>query len=246
MCRTDILRRGGALALILLALLVQACSREEPRTVVLDPATGRPAASAPRAPTAPVEAAATVRSRAVPPAPPAPTAAPRAPSTADAPAPLPSGDDGAALLAARRPIVPVEGIAPQALQDNYGQVRGMRKHEAIDIMAPRGTRVFAVDDGKVVKLFRSIPGGITAYQFDPQGRLTYYYAHLDRYADGLKEGLDLRRGDLIGYVGSSGNAAPDAPHLHFAVFRLGPERQWWKGEPVNPYPALRQAGGTAR
>ena len=232
MSRTDILRRGGAVALI---LLVAACSREQPRTVVLDPATGRPAASAPRAPAAAIEAAAPVRSRPVPPAPPAPTAAS-----------LPSGDDGAALLAARRPIVPVEGIAPQALQDNYGQVRGMRKHEAIDIMAPRGTRVFAVDDGKLVKLFRSIPGGVTAYQFDPEGRLTYYYAHLDRYADGLKEGLELRRGDLIGYVGSSGNAAPDAPHLHFAVFRLGPERQWWKGEPVNPYPALRQAGATAR
>ena len=243
MSRTDILRRGGAVALI---LLVAACSREQPRTVVLDPATGRPAASAPRAPAAAIEAAAPVRSRPVPPAPPAPTAALRAPSTADVAAPLPSGDDGAALLAARRPIVPVEGIAPQALQDNYGQVRGMRKHEAIDIMAPRGTRVVAVDDGKLVKLFRSIPGGITAYQFDPEGRLTYYYAHLDRYADGLKEGLELRRGDLIGYVGSTGNAAADAPHLHFAVFRLGPERQWWKGTPINPYPALRQASVAAR
>ena len=205
--------------------------------MVLDPSTGKPPVAAPPATVAPRPAPSVAASR--------PATRP-APPIVDAAPPISSGDDGAALLAARRPIVPVEGIAPQALQDNYGQVRGMRKHEAIDIMAPRGTRVFAVDDGKLVKLFRSIPGGITAYQFDPQGRLTYYYAHLDRYADGLKEGLDLRRGDLIGYVGSSGNAAPDAPHLHFAVFRLGPERQWWKGEPVNPYPALRQAGATAR
>ncbi len=91
-----------------------------------------------------------------------------------------------------------------------------------------------------------MPGGITAYQFDQQGRLAYYYAHLDRYADGLKEGMALRRGDLIGYVGSTGNASPDAPHLHFAVFVLGPEKQWWKGDPVNPYPALRNADGAAQ
>ena len=79
------------------------------------------------------------------------------------------------------------------------------------------------------------------YQFDPSARLAYYYAHLDRYAPGLKEGMTLRRGDVIGYVGSTGNASPEAPHLHFAVFRLGPLRQWWQGEPVNPYLALRHA-----
>jgi peptidoglycan LD-endopeptidase LytH len=82
---------------------------------------------------------------------------------------------------------------------------------------------------------------LTVYQFDPEGKLAYYYAHLDRYAPGLTEGMMLRRGELIGFVGVTGNSAPDAPHLHFAVFRLGPERQWWKGEPVNPYPALRNA-----
>ena len=150
------------------------------------------------------------------------------------------------MLSARHPIIPVEGVAAKALVDNYEQGRGARKHEAIDIMAARGTRVFAVDDGKLVKLFRSVPGGITAYQFDPAGRLAYYYAHLDRYADGLKEGMDLKRGDLIGYVGSTGNASADAPHLHFAVFVLGPEKQWWKGEPVNPFAALRNAGGAAQ
>ena len=227
MCRTDKLRRAAALVLVLLAA---ACSREDPRTVVLDPGTGREAVQAPPPPSPPAPAAAHA---------PAPVVA--APAVSHQPT-----DDGASLLAARHPMIPVEGIPPKALLDNYEQGRGSRKHEAIDIMAERGTRVFAVDDGKLVKLFRSVPGGITAYQFDPQARLAYYYAHLDRYADGLKEGMTLRRGDLIGYVGSTGNASPDAPHLHFAVFVLGPERQWWKGDPVNPFAALRNAGGPAQ
>jgi murein DD-endopeptidase MepM/ murein hydrolase activator NlpD len=154
-----------------------------------------------------------------------------------------AGGDGAALLAARRPLVPVEGVRPEALLDHYEQARGGRKHEAIDIVAARGTRVVAVDDGPVAKLFNSVPGGLTVYQFDAAGKLSYYYAHLDRYAEGLKEGQVLKRGDLVGYVGSTGNASPETPHLHFAVFRLGPDRKWWQGEPVNPYPALRCAHG---
>ena len=93
----------------------------------------------------------------------------------------------------------------------------------------------AVEDGHIQKLFTSKAGGLTIYQFDPTGTFTYYYAHLDRYADGLGEGQLVKRGDVIGYVGSTGNASPDAPHLHFAIFRLGPEKQWWKGEPINPY-----------
>ncbi len=148
---------------------------------------------------------------------------------------------GQALLDARQLIVPVEGVPPAALVDTYTQARGSKLHEAIDIAAPRGTRVFAVDDGKVAKLFISLPGGLTVYQFDHAGRLVYYYAHLDRYADGLKQGSLLRRGDLIGYVGATGNARADSPHLHFAIFALGPEKQWWRGEPLNPYPALRRA-----
>jgi murein DD-endopeptidase MepM/ murein hydrolase activator NlpD len=152
-----------------------------------------------------------------------------------------STDDGAALLAARPLMLPVEGVAPSALVDTFNEGRPGHRHEAIDILARRGSRVYAVDDGKLVKLFTSVPGGLTLYQFDPDGNLAYYYAHLDRYADGLKEGMPLRRGDLIGYVGSTGNAAVEAPHLHFAVFRLGPQRQWWKGQPINPYPALLRA-----
>jgi len=138
-----------------------------------------------------------------------------------------------------RPLaIPVEGVRLADLRDTFDEGRPGHRHEAIDIAAPRGTRVLAVDDGTLVKLFASVPGGLTIYQFDPESRFAYYYAHLDRYADGLREGMRLRRGDVIGYVGTSGNAARDAPHLHFAVFRLGPERRWWQGETINPFGAL--------
>lgn len=163
-------------------------------------------------------------------------------AAATAPPALEQGaSDGPALLAARTLVVPVTGVDPAALVDTFDQGRPGHRHEAIDILAPRGTPVVAVDDGPLVKLFTSKPGGLTVYQFDRDGRLAYYYAHLDRYADGVQEGMALRRGDVIGYVGTTGNAR-GTPHLHFAVFRLGPERQWWKGEAVNPYPALRLAG----
>lgn len=111
-------------------------------------------------------------------------------------------------------------------------------HDAIDIMAPRGTPVRAVADGTVEKLFTSEAGGLTLYQFEPTGRYAYYYAHLDRYAPGLAEGDTLRQGQLVGYVGSTGNASDDAPHLHFAIFLLGPEKRWWEGTAINPYPLL--------
>jgi murein DD-endopeptidase MepM/ murein hydrolase activator NlpD len=139
----------------------------------------------------------------------------------------------------RRLKIPVEGVRAAQLRSGFNEGRPGRRHEAIDIAAPRGTPVLAADDGTLVKLFTSVPGGLTIYQFDPDERFTYYYAHLDRYAEGLREGMRLRRGDVIGYVGSTGNAKADAPHLHFAVFRLGPEKRWWKGEPVDPYEALR-------
>ena len=105
-------------------------------------------------------------------------------------------------------------------------------------MAPTGTPVVAVADGKVAKLFHSKPGGLTVYQFDPTGQFAYYYAHLDRYADGIAEGMEVKRGTLIGYVGVTGNSDPNAPHLHFAVVALTPEKQWWKGTPLNPFPLM--------
>ena len=136
-------------------------------------------------------------------------------------------------------LVPVAGVPPSALRDTFAEGRPGHRHEAIDIAASRGTAGLAATDGTLVKLFTSKPGGLTIYQFDRAKVFGYYYAHLDRYAAGVKEGMALRRGDVIGYVGTTGNAPPDAPHLHFAVFRLGPEKRWWQGEAVDPHPALR-------
>ena len=135
--------------------------------------------------------------------------------------------------------IPVEGVRSEELRDTFAEGRGGHAHEAIDIMAPRRTPVVAVDNGRIEKLFTSKAGGLTIYQFDPSSTFSYYYAHLDSYADGIRESAQVRRGDVIGYVGTTGNAAPDTPHLHFAIFRLTPERQWWKGEPINPYPILK-------
>ena len=141
-------------------------------------------------------------------------------------------------------LLPVRGVRAGQLVDTYTDARsGGRVHDAIDIMAPRGTPVLAASDGTVARLFASERGGLTIYQFDPTSTWVYYYAHLDRYADGLAEGRILRRGETIGYVGSSGNASADAPHLHFEVSRLGPEKHWWQAAPVNPYPLL---GGEPR
>jgi murein DD-endopeptidase MepM/ murein hydrolase activator NlpD len=139
--------------------------------------------------------------------------------------------------------LPIRGLKQSDIQDTFDQTRaaGERRHEAADIMSPRGTPVIAVDNGIIAKLFNSKPGGLTIYQFDSTERFCFYYAHLDRYADGIKEGMLVKRGDTIGYVGSTGNADPAAPHLHFAIFELGPEKKWWEGRPINPYQILTHA-----
>lgn len=146
--------------------------------------------------------------------------------------------DGADLerLRSREPGLPVEGMKAAHLRDGFRETRGGRVHEALDILAPRGTKVLAVDDGRVAKLFDGVRGGLTVYQFDPTDTFCYYYAHLDGYAPGLEEGDELRRGALVGYVGTTGNAPRDTPHLHFTVFKLGPEKRWWEGRPINPFP----------
>ena len=140
----------------------------------------------------------------------------------------------------RKLLFPLKDFNPASLRDNFDEGRGKRKHEALDIMAPRGTQVVAVDDGRVAKLFRSVAGGITVYQFDRDEKYIYYYAHLDSYAQGLAEGSVLKRGDLVGFVGSTGNAPAHAPHLHFTIFELGPDKKWWKGAAINPYPYLKE------
>ena len=144
--------------------------------------------------------------------------------------------------APRAMIVPVAGVPRSAMRDMFNETRGNRRHEAIDILAPTGTPVIAADDGMVKKIFTSKPGGLTVYQFDPDQRFCYYYAHLDRYAPGLHEGQFLRRGEVLGYVGTTGNAPKNAPHLHFALIRLDKDRRWWKGTYVNPYPLLARGG----
>ncbi|EIL90656.1 putative endopeptidase/peptidoglycan hydrolase [Rhodanobacter fulvus Jip2] len=159
--------------------------------------------------------------------------APAAPASAIEAAPDISGLPASAISGL---LMPVVGVKTADLVDTYTQARqGRGVHDAIDIMAARGTPVVAVNDGEVVKLFDSVRGGLTVYQFGPQQRVVYYYAHLDRYAPGLAEGQMLHRGDPIGFVGSTGNASADAPHLHFEIGVLGPEKHWWQSRPINPY-----------
>lgn len=192
----------------------------DPATVIADPETaaaGVPGAVAPEA--VPVAGA-------------PPVTAPPVASASAMPPPAPVASGSGLLL-------PVQGIQPSQLQDTFTDARSEgRVHDAIDIMAAEGTPVLAVADGQVEKLFDSDKGGLTMYQFDPDGVHCYYYAHLQRYADGLAEKKQIKRGEVIGYVGSTGNANKDAPHLHFEIHLLGPEKQWWKGESINPYPLL--------
>lgn len=137
--------------------------------------------------------------------------------------------------------IPVAGIAAADLVDTFTQARagGARVHDAIDIMAPSGTPVVAAAPGRVEKLFFSQGGGgITAYVRSPDNKWNYYYAHLQEYAPGLAEGQQVARGAPIGKVGSTGNANPAGPHLHFAINRMSEGEKWYQGSPVNPYPLL--------
>lgn len=135
-------------------------------------------------------------------------------------------------------VVPVEGVAAPALRDSYDEARGGRVHQAIDIHAPRGTPVVAATDGRVLRMHESKAGGLMVYQADASDRFVLMYGHLERYAPGLADGMPVRRGQVIGHVGTSGNAAPDAPHLHFVIGRGRPSMSWWRATPVNPYPLL--------
>ncbi|HEX8830618.1 MAG TPA: M23 family metallopeptidase [Longimicrobium sp.] len=143
--------------------------------------------------------------------------------------------------------MPVRGIRPEQLRDTYSDARsGGRVHHAIDIMAPRGTPVLAAEDGTILKLRTGGMGGITIYQLGTDGRTLYYYAHLQRYAAGLREGLPIARGQVVAYVGDTGNAGAGNYHLHFSVSRLSDPRRWWQGENVNPYPMLAGVASRSR
>ena len=138
--------------------------------------------------------------------------------------------------------LPIDGMNVDVLRGGFTEKRGEHRHEAVDILAPRNTPVHAVQNGSIAKLFVSRQGGNTIYQFDASGRLCYYYAHLERYADGLKDGDQVVQGQVIGYVGTTGNAPPNTPHLHFAVFQLDEDRRWWKGQAIDPFPILKANG----
>jgi len=136
--------------------------------------------------------------------------------------------------------VPVNGITRAELRDSYTQARGERVHEALDILAPLGTPVLSATDGRLLKIFDSEAGGLMIYAADSSDRFILFYGHLDRYADGLSEGMRLSRGQVIGYVGTTGNAPIDTPHLHFGILRANPDVSWWTGTPVNPYLLLKE------
>ena len=167
------------------------------------------------------------------------TARPAATSGAGAEVATTIGPPAANELKDRELEIPVEGVRADQLTRQFDDARGGRRHEAIDILAPLGTPVKAIEDGRIARLFQSKAGGITIYQFDPSEQFCYYYAHLDRYAPGLRENDRVRRGQVIGYVGVTGNAPKNTPHLHFAVYRLDEQKRWWEGTPLDPYDILR-------
>ena len=136
---------------------------------------------------------------------------------------------------------PLDSLKTTELHDSFNEIHHGHRHEAIDIMRPRGTPVLSVTDGIIRKLFISRQGGLTIYEFDRESAYCFYYAHLDHYAEKIREGMPVARGDVIGYVGTTGDAQPDAPQLHFAIFKLGLDKSWWKGEAIDPYPILMRA-----
>ena len=190
--------------------------------------------------------AASPTAQAAPSSPPAGTPTTTSPTT---PSGLPAQTPPAAVVAsgahatntapAGDLIIPVAGIRPEQLQDTYTQSRSAgRTHNSIDIMAARNTPVLAATDGQIIKLFNSERGGITLYQLGTDKRTVYYYAHLERYADGITENRFARRGEIIGYVGDSGNAGRDNCHLHFSIWTITDPKRFWDGENINPYPLL--------
>jgi murein DD-endopeptidase MepM/ murein hydrolase activator NlpD len=155
----------------------------------------------------------------------------------------PTAEADLEYVRSRRLQLPVAGILPEQLADSYEEPRdGSRRHRAIDILAPRGTPVIAADDGRVLRVSWNAAGGNTVYATDAESRIVYYYAHLDHYRDSLVAGKVLVKGDTIGFVGTTGNAPKDIPHLHFQIMRMPHDGKYWNGEPINPFPILRGEG----
>ena len=160
-----------------------------------------------------------------------------------APAPRGMSEEDAATLRERMLMVPVAGVQPDQLRDTFEEQRGGgRRHRALDILAPRGTPVLAADEGMVLSVRENRLGGKVVFMLDPARRLVYYYAHLDRWAEGLRDGQPLAKGDVIGYVGTTGNAPRDTPHLHFQVMRLDDPKRYWDGLPLDSRPFFAHDG----
>jgi murein DD-endopeptidase MepM/ murein hydrolase activator NlpD len=189
------------------------------------------------------------------PTPPAPKAAVAAAVPVPAEPSAPGASD-AEYLADRHLLVPVAGADMSKVADSFDDGRsGDRTHHAIDILAPRGTPILAADDGKILRMSSNNLGGITMYTVDPANRLVYYYAHMDHYNDAMSPGRTIVKGDTLGFVGTTGDAPKDTPHLHFQVMAWPADGKYWNGVPIDPYQALggathlahakdaRQAGG---
>lgn len=161
-------------------------------------------------------------------------------SSAGSAAVAPTPDELSALAASL--VVPVAGVTPAELHSSFYERRGggTRQHNAIDIPAPRGTPVISATPGRVLRLFNSKAGGLMIYAADATERFILMYGHLDRYADGIKDGMRLERGQTIGYVGTTGNAPPNLPHLHFAISRTNNVSRWWNGQPIDPAPLFKR------
>ena len=161
------------------------------------------------------------------------TPTPSTPGPASPP-PVPEATPGAL-------IIPVAGVPPDQLRDTFSEARSEgRVHDAIDIAAPRGTPVLAAADGTILKLFQSERGGTTIYQLSTDNKFIYYYAHLDRYTEGLTEGHFAKQGETIAYVGDTGNAGAGNYHLHFSIALTSDPRRYWEGVNINPYPLLKR------
>jgi murein DD-endopeptidase MepM/ murein hydrolase activator NlpD len=158
-----------------------------------------------------------------------------------------SGAEAVNYILARGMAIPVAGMTMAQLQDTFDEGRSSgRVHRALDILASRGTPVLAADSGRVLRMSVNSLGGNTIYAADPLGRVVYYYAHLDAYRTGLAQGATIARGDTLGFVGTTGNAPKDTPHLHFQVMRMPPDGKYWDGEPINPYPLFLLTRDAAR
>jgi len=160
--------------------------------------------------------------------------------------------DAMTYLRERRLRFPVVGVDPSTVHDSFFDARdGGRTHRALDILAPRGTPILAADDGRIMRMTTSTLGGISMYTVDPDQRIVYYYAHMDHYNDAMTTGKTISKGDTLGFVGTTGNAPKNMPHLHFQVMRWPADGKYWNGEPINPYTLFvgeepRRAAATPR